>query len=240
MEKLLKACQGKTNSNGGLNLGPLRNILEEKYPSYRAKIRSGSRLDVETLCKQLLKGPQEARQVPAQPAAAKLPSTERGLVALPRQPVPMPEPSTSFTEEETSGPSKDTIKAIEKITGLSSDEIQQTWMTFHQFYLTPCCTKEQWRQFLAILTRAKATEAYRNFGIDPPIVIPFKKQAFLWAMFYLFYTIFIGEYEYPIKRALTTSRELSSPGEISFLTGVIQADIVNLLIALSEQGLFLI
>ena len=66
-EKLEKACQGKSESSGGLNIGPLRQLLVKRFPDHENEIRSGTRKDVEKLCRQLLQEPPLTK--PAKPAS---------------------------------------------------------------------------------------------------------------------------------------------------------------------------
>ena len=52
--KLLNACNGKTQSNGGLNLSEMKRILIKMYPNRKRFIESKSRKELESYCKRIL------------------------------------------------------------------------------------------------------------------------------------------------------------------------------------------
>lgn len=51
---LLRACEGKTASNGGLNLSEFRRELSIRYPSHESRISALTRPALNDLCRQLL------------------------------------------------------------------------------------------------------------------------------------------------------------------------------------------
>jgi ankyrin repeat protein len=51
--KLLNACNGKTESNGGLNLSEFRETLSLRYPAYEKEIRTMKRPELQELCRTL-------------------------------------------------------------------------------------------------------------------------------------------------------------------------------------------
>ena len=86
-QRLRLACyEGKSESSGGLNIGPLRNLLVHNYPVHEDQIRSGPRKDVEAMCRGLLeKKPSKTKPAPAktQPTKKEAPTSFAKFGELP-------------------------------------------------------------------------------------------------------------------------------------------------------------
>ena len=80
-ESLRKACyEGKTKSQGGLNMGDIINYLEKHYPQKSKAIRQGTRNELQQLCRKLIE------------KTSKLPLPQRTPIRKKPQPIVRPRP----------------------------------------------------------------------------------------------------------------------------------------------------